>query len=59
MTAAPRILSLLKLHRRGYFQCAERVTLDVRPLSSGKKRASAPEGHCGVGVQAPTQGLQR
>ena len=34
-------------------------TLDVRPLPSGKKRASAPEGHCGVGVQAPTQGLQR
>jgi len=38
---------------------AEPLLDDVRPLLSGKKRASAPEGHRGVGVQASTQGLQR
>jgi hypothetical protein len=36
--------------------CAEPVTPKVRPMFSGKKRDCAPEGHRGVGVQAPTHG---
>jgi hypothetical protein len=37
------------------------VTSEVRPLPSGKKRADAPGGHCGVGVQSRLggKGLQR
>jgi len=54
----PRNKFPVEVALQGYVWCAERVTSDVRPVPSGKKRANAPEGHCGVGVQAPTQGLQ-
>src|SRR5215469_8959109 len=43
---------------QGYFRFAERVSCDARPMSVGKKRASAPTGDGGVWVQAPTQGVQ-
>ena len=41
------------------FLCAERLCSNVRPASSGKKRACAPGGHGGVEDRAPTYGLQR
>ncbi len=43
----------------GVLSCAKRVSRNVRPMSLGKKRVSAPEEHGGVGIQSPTQGLQR
>jgi hypothetical protein len=58
MTAAPRIASLLKLHIRDIFYCAEPVLSEVRPVTSGKKWVRAPEVQSGVGVWTLIQRLQ-
>jgi hypothetical protein len=58
MTAASKKSLPGEVAGQGYFRFAERVSCDARPMSVGKKKASAPTGEGGVWVQAPTHGVQ-